>query len=1017
MKNAIDQNRREFLATLAMASAAICSPPFLKGCKDPDAFTGKGEAPYKVWEEMLYHLQTSPDHLKGRMDQLIADRDAKAMFDFIRDEFYLIPITEKSIGYGDTNKWGVRYALRSGSATMREKAELLCHMYQKAGIKSKVVLERTNISPEEASEFFFRPIERQFLPEISKKMMRRWAKQLKVSGITTELISSNDEVEKAEVLGEKIWQTLQLPEDYYHRAFDFRWPNYGTPTVEFELEAQIKYAHLFDPKVPFGELKSGDPNNVSEAKSIKLNEKKVSVRVTYRDSITPKEEKELIRREWLATDLVGRQLDIIFLNNLTLEEQAITLVGNIRTFTPALALQAMDESQESMTQRSVLSDPITLAGKRIQISAKGETLKVGENTLLEKVNPDLQKQVQSMDVKAKTTGYPGVKLSISPTDNNGNLVEGLSATDFNITEDGRPIRAIMENNQRTPRILIMSDVSMSMPSEYRNEGMEKFVLGLKSKILELYPAAIVTHWGTPSSLYTWLLKASQTENDLVIFATDGDNNDTYDPKDEAIYRSGPPAVVLDVYGKTSRTETFEHMAELTDGVHLPITDQTGALDGIMKYLKNIEIQPYTFTYFSVGSTGERTVEVSIDQKRVTAKISYKFETIEGGSKIGPRIIGLYLELKYGNQYAVKRVLAGWDNVVHPSDQPSQAMADAVNDLMLGGMQLYLEGDGPTYSAILSDILKARLSTREWGEKLIDKDIDGAKQAFQKGHFNISSTALTLMSPITQPATPSSLTIPGGLRVGLQTIKPGFITGTTYALFDYLPTSAYGTLAADPVEGFKTTLIKTAQLAIREGELFEQSTYSQLAGSNWISLKDARANKWLSEEKFKNDYYYWRERVDRGAALRVFDQTASSKAFWDIKDTGELYGILANGSGGGGDDTDNDIEKLEYFMTALSSLMGIMQHYKMLNGIGGFSLALVAQYGVTLVKLYAIASEAIMIMDASGMDENIQRVLQQFACEVAKETVYATTGEVGGVMGGLDTLIGLMNNGTGIFNCN
>ena len=67
----------------------------------------------------------------------------------------------------------------------------------------------------------------------------------------------------------------------------------------------------------------------------------------------------------------------------------------------------------------------------------------------------------------------------------------------------------------------------------------------------------------------------------------------------------------------------------------------------------------------------------------------------------------------------------------------------------------------------------------------------------------------------------------------------------------------------------------------------------------------------------------------------------------------------------------------------------------------------AQYGLTLVKLYAIASEALVVMDTTGMDDRIAKALKDLACNVQKEIMLATMGNAGAIMGGLDNLISQM----------
>ena len=104
------------------------------------------------------------------------------------------------------------------------------------------------------------------------------------------------------------------------------------------------------------------------------------------------------------------------------------------------------------------------------------------------------------------------------------------------------------------------------------------------------------------------------------------------------------------------------------------------------------------------------------------------------------------------------------------------------------------------------------------------------------------------------------------------------------------------------------------------------------------------------------------------------------------------------------------------MDLMSTLTAIIQQLGFLNPIGGLALSIVAMYGVTLTKLYAIVCETILIMDASGMDNKIKAALKEFACNVAKAIVYATTGNAGGIMGGLDSFIGMVVGSKSPFAC-
>src|SRR5690606_38638152 len=126
------------------------------------------------------------------------------------------------------------------------------------------------------------------------------------------------------------------------------------------------------------------------------------------------------------------------------------------------------------------------------------------------------------------------------------------------------------------------------------------------------------------SLFTWLLRASQTTNDLIIFATDGDNDDTFDPQMAPFFKSGPPTVVLSVKGTSF--DSFDIMAEATNGVVLNAQGQEETAQMVTSFLEKIVIPPYVFTYYASGNDIPHDVNITIDDRRLSAQSHYKFAT-------------------------------------------------------------------------------------------------------------------------------------------------------------------------------------------------------------------------------------------------------------------------------------------------------------------------------------------------------------------------------------------------------
>lgn len=1004
--SSIDSTRRDFIKQMGIVGLVAGLPPALWNCSsESTGYKGTGIAPYSVWEEMLLAMQTSPDHLEGRMNMLIQEGNPEAMFHFVRDEIYLMPTAPNVLrALGKTMRYGIRGVLRYGYATPREKAELLHAMFTRANIQSSVVYERTNFEPDDVPAFFYRPVERTFAPLVDKKTLTRWSKEMNGENSKSKVINPDPDLSESKKLADRLWDLIPEKEKIRAHAFDFRWDNSRTPAVEFEWEGEIKYTHLFDASVAFGSLKNPD-GRVSPAEEAEYIDEKINISVTYRTGINPQLENELISASWDAHELVGNQIVCSFLHGLDLEKQLTTSVGNLRVFTPALSFQSFSADKAFMEARSFLGNPVTLEGKIIDVS--GEKANIGSSTLLPKPNANLQKEIQQIDLKAIPGSYPMVKLHVSPLDEKGVIIEGLSASDFSVSDNETPVQALLESNRKTPGVLILYDTSLSMPNAYSGKNMDTFVDNLKNSILTKFPDTRISTWKTNSDLYTWLTKASYTSNDLIIFATDGDNGDTYNASKMEMLRFGPPAIVLNVTNTTGRSqkEAFENMAKATNGLVLNAKDQGKTIANISKFMEEMDIPPYVFTYYASGKNIPHKVLVTADDQRIQSDDEYTFDVIpDKDTEAGEQIIGLYLNVQVGRQ-SIRRVLAGWDNLIDRNRKPYFGDFNDVKNMFLGNMLIAVEGEGPTLSSALCDILNYRLSTRKWGEAIIQNDVEKAVVAFAEGGYIYDEALASLMAPLQNAVTSKSFTFAAGPRIAVIKTWPGINKERSSLNFDYLPTSNYVTLTSDPNEGFKITVEKTAQMAMLENYFFSESTFSLLASKNIVSSHEARNADWFTQLYREGpDARFWYENILRGDSIRFFDRSGSEKAFWRIDErTGELYGILPDLSGGGTNHIQAQLDELSRVMNMYSLIFSAA-------GVGSLPIGIVQAYGMMLVKLYAIASEAIIIMDTTGMDEKVIAAMQQFACNVKKEIILATMGPVGTAISGLDNLIGLMGGG-------
>jgi hypothetical protein len=453
-------------------------------------------------------------------------------------------------------------------------------------------------------------------------------------------------------------------------------------------------------------------------------------------------------------------------------------------------------------------------------------------------------------------------------------------------------------------------------------------------------------------------------------------------------------------GDTSpfKENTFQKMASITNGIVLKATEQKTALEKIVAYVNDMDIPPYSFTYYA-DNEQQHEVVLQMDKKRLETKDSFSF--VADVDAINQGIIGIYLNLKTRNTN-MRRVLAGWDALTQKAIKPDRSHLLDVKSLILGSCTFYVEGEGPTLANSLADLLKYKLSTRLWAEPLMEGETTKAKDEFEKGGFVFHADSIPLMAPIEKGITKDNFTFASGLRIGIFKEKFQPENSTSTASFDYLPTSDYRSFSISNRDNFKINLQKTAQLSIREATLYPESTWSSLRGKTWIERDEAIASNWFRTIE-KTDSYagFWYEHIYRGdGQYKIIDKSRNSKAYWQINKQGELYGILKDGTGGGSKSIEQQLRELNFVMDYYMAIFTAM-------GVASTPVGIVATYGKTLVKLYAIVTEVLIVMDTTGMDDKIAAALKELACNVNKEIMFFALGRVGEVLGSLDLMISLM----------
>lgn len=964
-----------------------------------------GRLPFSVWREIRDALRTSPDHLVARADQLVAEPDPARLFKFVRDAIATYPTGPYSIDGMRATRWGSRGTLRGGAGTPREKAELLAELYRRAGWEAEVLQAVIPMPKESVQQVLLRPLERPFAPEISERQMKRWRSRLE---LPKEPQTTLPRIDPGGAASQRLAQMLEqnLPEERAHRFdFDWRWHGGGVPVVRVQADGQTRYANLFTPDTPFGEA-GMDPERLRTAPE-PTGSPAVEVTLSTALASSPTERIELVKGSWSLEELVGRQVVVQMLPGMDLRRQAVSSFRDVQTFIPALAVQGFDLDKAAMEALSVLGDPISRQGDRIEIPPEGPVAISGRPlTSPDKPTTDA---VAALALEIDSAHYPSIRLRAKATDARGASVDGLVASDFRIEENERSAGFLLSANRAAPRIMFLSDASGSMPPEYRGKGMDQLVADFTRRIRSEHPHADVRVKATTSELWKWLAWAAATDANLIIYATDGHLAGELTDEIRAALAEVPPLVILNVYGYEEDNfwyrRTFAPMAEITNGTIVSVTEPAEAEAAILAYLRELapELPAYHFTYGAPSDDpGERKVVLGTGDGRVTATGTYI-----APEKAPPQtqLCGLYLTVKVDRQ-SFERTLAGHDPVRHERMPVTDAMLNETLGACFGSHYLSFEAAAPSFSVWLDDFLSAKLSIESLDQTLQkNRNFDALEERVKEGFVTLPPELFLQALPLHERATARSLTYENGPRVMLYQAHPVFGESHLVRRIDILPFTTFATAVEGSEDAFRLTMEKTARFAVAEASLFPVSTRSVLDGEQLVEYRTLQRNRDLPPEE-RN---LWSRRIRSlgGRDYHLVPADGNPLALWKIDpQTGSLLGILTDGSGGGSAEEriKKQLEEIDEVMGLYNTLLGQMGSMAGVPSIGGAALGVVAAYGQLLTRLYAAASLAIAVMDASGIEETVARALQEFACNVKKSIFTAAFGGWGDAFSGLDYLI-------------
>jgi hypothetical protein len=1030
-------NRRTLLAGGLLAGLGIAGAGYVFTVDDSEAGTEtvpEDHVPFSVWAEQREAIRTSSDHLSARTEQLLEGDDLEALFVFVRDEIATVPS-----GSGDFDasssvvRWGARGALRSGTGTPRDKAELLASLYREAGYESSVVVidvsySDVGLTPEYVTDHTLRNIDHEFDPDVDDETRADWYDRLDTDTPEVPEFTDADGTE-----GKELAATVRefLSNDAIDAVDEFHW-RWGRrrrsgqiPIVEVVDDGEIIYANLFL-DAPFGELLPEDTDetaaDVEEPPDPDVETVTVTLTAATPNDLSTDGPFELVSGEWEVPDLVGRQLLVRTPPTLDPFEFPTVSIQDVNTFVPVLGLQAIDTTDEEMSELSAFGDAFTIKGDRLSVDLEtegGEITGEDETVLLngeEMYNPDVMgdpSTVADLEITATATEYPFIELRATPTDDAGEYVEGLTGNMFKGIDENEDVVPTMVSNSAQPTILLLRDDSASMARgplgdlPLENEWYDNLESAIESAIPDVY----LETREVDSDIWTHLTSAIAESRDgfdgpdLVIYAHDGIPADELTDSMIPTLEDAPPTVLISAHDEEApiEDETVLEQVELMGAEAVPFGEWELIESVVSEELKALSV-PYRLEYHVPDDErGERTVELTVgansaESEQATASTNYETPS----NSVTTTIVGLYLTVEVGDR-SVTRTLGGYDPVldggldsesIYGSEASESDIAEYgvdVRNAIFGGVDISFEGDGVPYGAALDDFLSALLSRETLAETTLEGDLDDQRAALQEGFMEIPWELMQVQATMPNAVSEEGVTYFDGPRIAMMQEKPNVYSMdedlAVKTSVDVLPLSRAWTATEDPADGFRLTMDRTASIAVAEREAFDESTASLLDDVALIDSNDESIDD-IPEDQL-DEFDLVRERFGTGEDdHRLIPADGSARAFWNVdKESGTLLGVLDNATGGGNryarfGTVSND--RFDRMNEVISEALDHLERVGAISGMGATSLGVVAEHYAGLAKLYAqVAAVIAAAMDATEIGGDLREELLDMIRQIVR----------------------------------
>ena len=987
----ISLSRRQFLQ--AAAAAGFLGLP---GCRRaPTAAPVVIGSPFDAMRLIRASVRRSPDHFAVVARSLVARKDVEALHLFVRDQIRTLPDDETGFAAPvRTMRWGTRAALRYGAGTPREKAELLAALYREAGLDAVVVAGRVALANSDPLALLRGRGRAAFAPTFAPGEEAALAAALNGPAPAPPVVPLDPGDRGAAALAA---QLAALAGDALGTgAFAASRRSIELPLVRVLTPAGERLAN---PNVPGAAFNAPQLIGQPSAAAAPSPTPPVRIAILMTRASAPEELVELVSAEWAADELAGRQVIVGFAPLVPADRLLTMRINEVRAVVPMLALRGADLPAAAVARHTRTGRAITLGGDVIDIGSDGAVRINDELVADAEGDAALVARVASLEVQARSVTFPSVSLTVTARDVAGAVVDGLPASTL-FVQDGAPVVASLTRNRRAPRVLLLLDGSRSLPAAFRDRGAVELARTVAERLLADDPTLRlrVRAVGESPAAEPWLADATDVEASarrhlpksfesglwqtmsqartaadptVVVLVTDGKATDQ--PRADYMARivAGPPAVVIGVGSPDMKMLTA--LAKAAGGETATASNPEAAVRAIQRLVAARTAAAHRLSYTApADATGERTVRVELAGRGISATTTYTVPA-KAERVLPDALAGLYLSVQLGRDRCLRPLVEG--------------AADEVEAALFGTALLTFEGEAPTPSAWIDDVLTGMLAQEPLLRAIAARDRKAVVAELAKAPYGVLPEVFSFFPELQRAGDNETVTFAQGLSAVLTTSRrrpnrPGV------RRVDVLPMLRVATVGAEARARTQRTLERTARLALVEQARYTTSTGSLLAGKALAvvpagrkvgTVLDGADAEGLATLARVADDPVWRTRV------RFVAQDASTAAFWAVTPrNGTLVGVLPDGSGGG------EVQEINAVFNRATTI---------LNNIGVAASALGANFGFGVLlsleqtKLSKLHAATLTLATLEVQPGDIA-ALGELPCAIATGAIGPVLGAVG-----------------------